>query len=97
MGHVEFPDPLEKSHRAPISQSQFMSVIKYQVDFVDQIQKLLLQGSAKLNTHADLPGSGGLAHHPSQQMISHQMQAAQQQQQQQQQLQSQPHQHVSSG
>lgn len=94
MGHVEFTDPMDKGQRASISQSQFMTVIKYQVDFVEQIQKLLMQGSARLSSHGELPSaSGGLTHHSSHQMASHQMQAAQQQQQ----MQTQPHQHVPSG
>ena len=77
----------------PISQSQFMAVVKHQVKFVQQLQEILLQGSSRLNSH-ELPSGPGQPQHPQQQQITgQQMQQQQQQQQQmpQQQMQQQQH------
>lgn len=69
----------------PISNSQFMAVVKYQVKFVQQLQEILLQGSSRINPHEMQGGPGGQPQHPQQMTPGQAMQQQQQQPQQQQQ------------
>lgn len=76
---------------APISQSQFMAVVNHQIKYVQQIQDILLQGSARLNQQEG-QGGPGQHHHPQQQQMT-----GQQLHQQSQPMQQTPHSMPSSG